>query len=244
MVGIGLAVVGIALPRSGGLSGNIWVVASLSGKAPLAGTTLTAEFTSAGAVSGSAGCNRYNGSVRSVGSTLRISSIASTEMACQPRIMTQESGYLSALASARRYSVDGGTLALKALGGRVLATFRAQSQQLAGTSWKVVAYNNGKQAVESVLAATKPTAVFAKEGTLTGFAGCNNYSAAYSGITPKLAIAQVSSTRKYCATPTGAMDQEARYLAALATAATYRIEGSTLELRTASGVLAAELRRE
>ena len=126
----------------------------------------------------------------------------------------------------------------------MLATFKAQSQQLAGTSWSVVAYNNGKQAVESVLAATKLTAVFAKDGNLTGFAGCNNYSAAWSGTTPKLAIAQVSSTRKYCATPTGAMDQESRYLAALATAATYRIEGSTLELRTASGALAAQFLRK
>jgi heat shock protein HslJ len=246
MAVVGLGVVGSASPqssRSSELTANIWVLAGLDGKAPLAGTSVTAEFASGG-VSGSGGCNRYSGKARTLGRTIRISSLVTTEMACQPKIMTQESAYLKALTSARRYSIDGGSLTLKALGGRVLATFKAQSQQLAGTSWTVVSYNNGKQAVESVLAATKLTAVFGKDGNLTGFAGCNSYSAAYSGTPPKLTIAQVSSTRKYCATPTGAMDQEAQYLAALATAATYRIEGTTLELRTASGDLAAEFRRK
>ncbi len=36
------------------------------------------------------------------------------------------------------------------------------------------------------------------------------------------------------------MEQESQYLAALGTAATYRIEGERLELRTAEGALAAD----
>ncbi len=36
------------------------------------------------------------------------------------------------------------------------------------------------------------------------------------------------------------MDQEAQYLAALETAATYQIEGGVLELRTSDGALAAD----
>ena len=43
------------------LSGKIWVLASLVGKAPLKGTELTSEFTAKRRVSGSAGCNRYTG---------------------------------------------------------------------------------------------------------------------------------------------------------------------------------------
>ena len=38
-------------------------------------------------------------------------------------------------------------------------------------------------------------------------------------------------------------EQETAYLAALETAATYRVEGSQLELRTAGGALAVELHR-
>ena len=43
--------------------------------------------------------------------------------------------------------------------------------------------------------------------------------------------------------PAGAMDQESRYLAALQTVATYRVEGTRLEMRTAAGALAAEFQR-
>ena len=173
-------------------------------------------------------------------------------MACAPKIMAQESVFLKALASARSYSVSGGKLTLKAPGGRTLVTYGVQSQQLAGTSWNVLAYNNGKQGVESVIAATKLTAAFAKDGNLSGFAGCNNYAATYTGAPPKISIAKVSSTRKECATPNGVMDQESQYLAALSTAATYRIEGSRLELthrigchrcRVPAEVTAAESRK-
>jgi len=207
------------------------------------GTDLTSEFTSARRMSGSAGCNHYGAKFTHSGSAIKISSIASTQMACVPKIMAQESVFLKALASARSYSVSGGKLTLKASDGQALLTFKAQSQQLAGTSWKVLAYNNGKQGAESVIAKSKLTAAFAKDGSLTGFAGCNNYAATYAGTPPKISIAKVSSTRKECAAPNGVMDQESRYLAALSTAATYRIEGNRMELRTASGAAAAEFER-
>jgi heat shock protein HslJ len=240
----GLAVVGGTSAGSNALTGNVWVVRVLLGTAPLLGTDLTSQFTSAGRVSGSAGCNHYGAGFTEAGSTIQISSIASTQMACVSRIMAQESVFLKALGSARSFRVNGAKLTLKASGGRALVTYEAQSQQLAGTSWNVLAYNNGEQGVESVSAATKLTAMFDKAGHLTGFAGCNSYAATYTGTSPKISIAKVSSTRKECAAPPGVMDQEIRYLAALATAATYQIEGSTLELRTATGALAAEFQRK
>jgi heat shock protein HslJ len=46
---------------------------------------------------------------------------------------------------------------------------------------------------------------------------------------------------KMCSDPTGVMDQEAQYLAALQSAATYRIETNVLELRTQDDALAASL---
>ncbi len=41
-----------------------------------------------------------------------------------------------------------------------------------------------------------------------------------------------------CAEPEGIMEQEQEFLAALATAATYRIQGNMLEMRTADDALA------
>jgi heat shock protein HslJ len=140
-------------------------------------------------------------------------------------------------------SVAGEKLTLRSAGGGAILTYKAQSQQLAGTSWTVLAYNNGKQAVVSVLATPKLTAVFGRDGNLTGFAGCNNYNATYKATAPKISIGPVASTKKECGDPAGVMDQEGQYLAALQTAATYRVDGTRMEMRTPAGALAAEFQR-
>lgn len=225
------------------LTGKVWVAVSLAGKAPLAGTQLTIEFTPALRTSGSAGCNRFTGTYRVSGRALRFSPLATTQMACAPPATRQETAFLNALSATRSFVVRGGALTLRSAGRQPLVRFRAQSQALAGTSWKVLAYNNGKQAVVSVLEETKLTAAFARDGSLTGFAGCNNYNATYKATAPRISIGPVASTRKHCEEPAGVGDQEARYLAALETAATYRVEGSRLELRTSGGALAVELQR-
>ncbi|MCZ7589673.1 MAG: META domain-containing protein [Gaiella sp.] len=164
------------------LTGKAWILTSLAGKPPLADTELTAEFTPKLRVSGSAGCNRFAGSYRVSGRTIRISPSATTMMACAGPIQRQETAFLNALSSARSFAVRRGILLLRSSDGRVLARFRAQSQVLAGTSWNVLAYNNGKQAVVSVLAGTKLTAVFGRDGRLTGHGGCNNYNADFKGV--------------------------------------------------------------
>jgi heat shock protein HslJ len=243
LVGAGAPAVASSSPAASPLSGKIWLLARLGGTAPLAGTELTVEFTAKRRASGSAGCNSYAGAYTVSGSSIRISPLAATRKACADPVERQEAAFLRALSGARSFVVKRGTLTLKSASGRGLATFTAQTQTLAGTSWDVLAYNNGKQAVVSVLAQTKLTAVFGKGGSLTGFAGCNDYTASYTAAAPKLSIGPVASTRKHCEEPAGVGEQETSYLAALETAATYRVEGSRLELRTADGALAAELRR-
>lgn len=224
-------------------TGTIWIVTKLAGRPPVKGTELTAELSAARRISGSAGCNRYTGSYRVSGGAIRIGRLATTQMACAEPIERQETAFLQALSRARRFAVSGSSLTLTSASGRTLVTFKAQTQALAGTSWDVLAYNNGKQAVVSVLADTKLTAVFGKDGRLTGFAGCNNYHAGYEAVAPKIAIGPVASTQKACDEPPGVGEQEARYLIALETAARYRIEGSRLELRTADGAIAVTLQR-
>ena len=139
---------------------------------------------------------------------IQVSAIASTQMACAPKIMSQESIFFKALASARSYTVNGGKLTLRASGGRALVTYEVQSQQLAGTSWNVLAYNNGKQGVESVIAATS------SQSRSTRRATCADSPAATT--TPQRTAAarrrfdpKVSSTRKECATPNGVMTRRA-----------------------------------
>jgi len=47
-----------------------------------------------------------------------------------------------------------------------------------------------------------------------------------------------------CSEPAGVMEQEAQYLAALQSAATYQIEGNVLQLRTKDDALAAIFNRK
>ena len=205
---------------------------------------MTATFNSDGKVSGFSGCNQYSGSYSTSGSSISISGpIATTLMACGPAPTLLERVYLKALSSARRYAIAGSKLTLKSRLGLPVATFAVQAQSLAGTRWTVLSYNNGKQAVVSVMAGTKLTANFDEKGNLSGFAGCNDYSADVKATPPKITIGPVASTRKSCSTPTEVMNQETAYLAVLNTAAAYQIQGSKLELRTATGAIAADFTR-
>lgn len=232
------------LGSGGDVTGQVWLLSELKGKSLVTGTSLSALFTSTNKVSGSAGCNRYSGSYTVSGSSITLSSIASTMMACETPVMDQETIYLNALGEAKTYTVKGSQLSLFDSGGSTLAVYNAQTQDLSGTSWNVISYNNGKQAVTSVMIGTSLTAEFGSDGTLSGNSGCNSYSGAYKLNGTQITVGPLASTKKFCNNPVGVMDQESQYLAALQSAATYLVEGNTLELRTQDGALAAQFTKK
>ena len=223
---------------SGSLVDTDWVLATLNGEAALSDTQVTIRFSKDG-ISGSDGCNRYNTAYTTKGTKLTIDkNVVSTMMACAEPIMGQAAAYIAALTGAATYKIEGGQLTLLDASGKALATFTKQSTGLGGTSWVVTGYNNGQQAVVSVILGSTLTADFSADGKLNGSAGCNNYMATYEVSGKTVKIGSIGSTRMACAAPTGVMDQETQYLQALATAATYAREGNGLELRTADGALA------
>jgi heat shock protein HslJ len=225
------------------LTGKTWQLTKL-GPIDRRKAGITARFEANGRLSGFSGCNNYSGTYTASGGSITVSrKLALTRKACARVVMAQESLYLAALTAAKTYSIAGGALSLRARTGLTLATFAVQSQSLAGTSWVVVNYNNGKQAVVSVLSGTKLTADFDTTGHVSGFSGCNNYDGPAKAAAPKVSIGPLAGTRKFCGAPVGVMEQESAYLAALASAATYSIQGATLEFRTAGGAIAALLTR-
>jgi heat shock protein HslJ len=230
-----------------GLAGTSWQVISYNnGKqavvSVMAGTTLTAIFGEDGQLIGNAGCNDYNAPYKTSGTQIMIGPAALTRKMCaEPAgVMEQEAAYLSALQTAATYSVNGKSMEMRTAEGALVATFTAQSSTLAGTHWDVLSYNNGKQAVVSVMAATTLTASFGADGQMIGNAGCNDYNAPYKVDGNNIKIGPVASTRKECPTPPGVMEQEQGYLASLETAATYSINGKTLEMRTADNAIAVD----
>ncbi len=190
-------------------------------------------------VSGSAGCNSYNGAVIMVDGKLQIGPLASTMMACPEPIMEQELVYLENLQKTVVLTLEGENLAGKDDNGQVILFFSEKpSLPLVGTLWQVTGYNNGKGAIVSVLPGSQITAQFQDDGQFGGNATCNNYFGSYTLDGENIQIGQVGSTEMACMEPEGAMEQEQAYLNALSTAAFARIEGDQLELRTQDEALA------
>ncbi len=227
------------------LAGTGWTLTTLGGAAPLADTEVTANFGEDGRLSGSDGCNRFSTSYTVDGDSITIApNGASTMMACPEPVMKQAQAFMTALNSAATYAVDGTTLTLKDSSGTAVATFDAVSTDLAGTSWTVTSYNNGKQAVVGVLADTALTMLFGDSGQISGAGGCNNYSGSYkSDGVSSIEIGPLMSTMMACADPEGVMDQETAFLAALQAATVYTINGSTLEMRDAEGALQVQAQK-
>jgi heat shock protein HslJ len=242
-----LAACGSSGSQNGGgdLTGQVWGLTALLGQPLVSGTGLSAQFTTDGKVSGSAGCNQYTGKYTTSGNSITFDpSIMSTAMACEQAVMDQEQVYLKMLPEVKTYEVKGNQLTFFGADNKVLATYKAETQDLAGTDWNVIGYNNGKQAVVSVINGTTLTASFGKDGKLSGNSGCNKYNGTYTVDGNKVTIGTLASTMMFCEDPAGTMDQEAQYLAALQTAATYQIENNVLQLRTADGALAADFSKK
>lgn len=224
------------------LEGTSWTLSTLNSQLPLAGTTITLQFGTDGTVSGSDGCNRFATTYTVTGSTIAFGQAASTMMACPQPVANQADAFAAMLAAANSYEVRSNHLTLFA-DSQVVATFVSTSQDLAGTQWQVTAYNNGRNAVTSPMLGTDLTVVFEDDGQVSGNAGCNDFFGSFNSSKGEIAIGPLGATMRACSTPNGVMQQEAEFLAALASAATYSVEGNFLEMRNADDAIAVHMTR-
>ena len=226
------------------LVGITWLLDELNGQPTVEGSFPSVTFNDDGGLGGSGGCNVYAGDYTNSGNQIDVAdNLVSTMMACDEPIMTQEFGFFEVLKTASSFAVVDTKLTLSDQAGTALATFNAQSQDLAGTSWQITAYNNGQEAVVSVLEGTTPTIEFGADGQLSGSAGCNRVTGSYSTADGTIKLGPLATTQMACPEPEGVMDQETRLVAALESAATYHVEGPTLEMRTSDDALAVHFTR-
>jgi heat shock protein HslJ len=199
-------------------------------------TRVTINFAE-GEVSGTAGCNNYFGPYQADGNSLTIGPLGSTMMMCiQDDTATQETAFLANLGNVASYDIVNNQLQLIDAEGNTILVFNVEeSIPLVGTDWTVTGYNNGQEAVVSILADTEMTALFDENGLVSGSAGCNNYRASFETSAETINIGPAASTRKLCPEPEGIMEQETLYLAALEMAATYEIDGSRLDMYDVDG---------
>ncbi len=110
LVEVGTDVTGTASLET--LEGAEWILRQFSvDDAAPAEPEITLTF-DAGKVSGSSGCNTYNGSVAAgqTATALTIGPFATTRMACPPEVMRLEGRYLAALQAATNWAFEAGRL--------------------------------------------------------------------------------------------------------------------------------------
>ena len=255
LLAISVPLVVLAVPAAGAVSPDAaaaaapvnladtkWVLSSLGGNLPLSGAPVTLQFNKDGSATGSNGCNRFNMAYTQKGNSLTFKPGASTMMMCAEPVMDQATAFMTALTSTTNFLANKKILVLLA-GEEIVATFVTDSQSLAGTSWDVINYNNGRQAVVGLIADTEISANFG-EREITGDGGCNQYFAGYSVNGNAIDIGTPARTFRFCPEPTGVMDQETEFLIALESAATYSIEGDQLWMRTAADEIAVIMKRK
>lgn len=230
------------------LEGTYWVLQSMTNQPGenqnlVPDTVIDAIFQD-GSVSGTDGCNQYSAPYQINGKNISIQPGISTLMACPEPIMDQAQAYLSALAEADSFKISGDTLEILNKEGKTVLTYQAGDTSLSGTSWSATFYNNGKEAVVGVLADSEITAEFGTDGTLSGSAGCNRYTAGYTVDGDSVQISPPASTRMLCAEPEGVMEQEAAYLAAISQAARYEVRANSLTLSDVNGSILAQYVRK
>lgn len=204
----------------------------------IAGTEITLKFDVDGGIAGNAGINNYFASYEADGDAL-FGVIGSTMMVGPEDAMKQEMTYLTLLNETASFSLEDDELKLFDSDGNALLVFEKAvapaPESLTGTTWVLDTYNNGNEAVVSVLAGTEITLNLDDDGEIAGSAGCNSYFASYEAGDSALSFGIVGATEMYCDEPVGTMAQESTYLRLLESAAGYAIEGDCLTMQDSSG---------
>lgn len=200
------------------------------------GTYVTINFNPGdNQASGSGGCNRYaTNYTADDNNNLTIKSpVASTMMACESG-MEQEVMFLGALETVTGYTVtEKGHLLLDYDSGTVYQeqlVFIPETP-LEDTIWVLRAYGDPNNLTPTETGVVT-TGIFSADGALSGFGGCNNYSAGYTLEGNQISIDLPATNLMACET---GMDQEQAFLTLLENAQSYRIGINALEIITADG---------
>ena len=162
---------------------------------------ITARFAADGTLTGFGGCNEYNSTWNTDFSTLTLTGdIASTRKTCGDTVDALETQYLGLLQTAVSWSLDGTSLQVMSADGSVLSYGggsgpSASSPAPTGAVTPVASPGGSPAAASDIVGSRKATQMMgttlpagflkitldiAADGSLTGNAGCNDYSASWT----------------------------------------------------------------
>ena len=140
----------------------------------MAGTRITLQFFADGRLSAQAGCNHLGGNGTIEDGQLVLDEMSTTEMACDPARMAQDTWLGGFLGSRPAWSLAGDELVLRAGGVEIRLTDREvvdPDRPLVGPRWVVDTIITG-DAASSVPAGAEAFLTFEAAGGLTGSTGC------------------------------------------------------------------------
>ena len=167
------------------IAGTHWRAVELAGKrVPKlpAGSEPHLVFDATGRLAGSDGCNRVIGSYEVAADAITFEQMAGTRMACVDETVTQiEAAFDAALKQAATFRVAGDRLELLNSAGERVARFEARAKEpppssvtrLERTSWQLVRFEGGDEAVLMPGDPSKYTITFGVNGRLTAQIDCN-----------------------------------------------------------------------
>ena len=203
---------------------------------PVPDSQPTLSFPEAGRLGHTTGCNGLGGEYTLAGSTLTLSNVMQTLMACEEPLMTQEGAISQALQSATTLTQTDDTLVIAYAGGELRYTRQPEPTpaSLVGPTWQLDGLIVG-EAAQSTVSGSTVTLTFSDDA-IHGNGGCNTYTADRSGDDTALTIGAIAATKMACV-DAGVSDQEALYFKLLQATSTYAIEGDRLTLSGSEGSL-------
>jgi heat shock protein HslJ len=218
-------------PTADQLNGHAFVSTSVTGYDLVADSQIRLAF-DGGNLSANAGCNTMSGAFTIQDGTLKLTAeLASTQMACQPDLMSQDTWLAAFLKAGPAITVEGDTLALAA-GDVVLElvdeAVASPSPTLTGTKWTLEAVVQGEGVSSVPTDVPPPTLAISDQGEATVFTSCNRGHAAVDIGDTTLTFGPMAGTKKACPGDAGAL--ETAVVTLLDGEVTYVIDGQRLTL--------------
>ncbi|TCL10257.1 putative lipoprotein [Shimia isoporae] len=107
------------------LTQSSYIVVAMNGEAVQTERVPELVFAEDGKISGTSGCNRFNGTVEVDGEAMTFGPLASTRMACPGPLDAQEAAFFAALSQVTGFAFENG-VALTDQGGNILLQLMAQ----------------------------------------------------------------------------------------------------------------------
>jgi heat shock protein HslJ len=217
------------------LDGREFVVTGAEGHELVAGATVRISF-DGGTVSVNGGCNTMNGGYELDGDELSVGAMSSTQMACEPELMEQDTWLSGFLTSGTTVAVDGDTMTLTGDDAVLTLTDREVVEPdlpLEGTTWTLTGITNAN-AVSTVPGGVVATITF-EDGTAAVDTGCNTGSATVEVGDDSIFFGPMTLTKKACGPDESEVEQ--LFVAMLTSDVGYEIDSDTLTLSSGQNAL-------